>query len=269
MIYGYIIGLTLAILFPVVAVIAVLRRIKVNLWLLTAGIVAYIASQVIYFPLQLGYLFLLDKVPATWADLTPSTILLAFLGALLIAVSEDLVRWLLFKFLKKNAEPKEAGTTIGLGFAAIASVAMGIVMFTEFNYMLQVTTPNLIQNLNLSPAELETLKVQQALYAATPWYEPATRGFIFLITFIIQVLFAIMIWKGVSGHSWKWLVGAFGSHLVFEFIILLLQKFSPGPWMNVLVVLLFGSFLTLILYRLLFKQWIFDSQTVKAAATKD
>lgn len=268
MIYGYILSLTLSIIFPLVVVIVILRRIKVNIWLLTAGIVTYIASQVLYFPLQYLYLSVLDKLPAVSSSSVPAQLLIALVAAFLIALSEDVIRWLVFRYFRKNTDTWQSSVAVGLGFGAIASIAMGIVTFMEFNYVLQVTTPNILDSLTLSPAELETLKAQQAIFAAVPWYEPATRGLVFLITFMIQVMFTIMIWKGVKERSWKWLLSAFGVHVGFEFMILALQKYSPGPWMNVLAVIAFGSILLAALYQLLFKQWIRDHQAALAAAKR-
>lgn len=265
MIYGYILSFTFSTLFPLVVVIGVLRRLKVNLWLLTAGIVTYIASQVIYFIFLFFFSYVSDSLPNTQAFL----FLVMVLSALIIAICEDGSRWLAFRFMKKNTEPWQAAVAMGLGFGAIASIAMGATMVQEFRYVMQITTPGLIESLSLSAAEQEVLRAQQALLVATPWYEPATRGMIFFLSFLIQVLITIMIWKGFSQRSWKWLLSAFGGHTLFEFIILYLRQSSAGPLLNVLVVLVFAVLLTAILYRLLFKQWIREHETAKAAARKD
>jgi uncharacterized membrane protein YhfC len=252
-----------------VIVILVLRKIKVNIWLLTAGIITYIASQVAYFPLQYLYLYFLDKTPLSYSVSIPFQLLVALIAAILIAVCEDVARWLALCFLKKNADSWQAALTMGLGFGAITSISMGIMLTKEFGWLLQSTTPGLLENLTLSAAEQETLRAWQAIFAATPWYEPATRGLVFFLTFLIQVLFTIMIWQGVSKRSWKWLGSAFGAHVLFEFAFLLLQKYSAGAWMNVLVVLVYGAILGAILYQLLFKKWIRDHETAKAAARKN
>lgn len=265
MIYGYILSFTFSTLLPLVVVIGVLRKIKANLWLLTAGIVTYIASQVIYFIFLFFFSYVSDSLPNTQGFL----FLIMVLSALIIAICEDGSRWLAFRFLKKNAESWQAAVTMGLGFGAIASVAMGATMVQEFRYVMQITTPGLIEGLSLSAAEQEVLRAQQALLVATPWYEPATRGMVFFLSFLIQVLFTIMIWKGISQRSWKWLLSAFGVHTLFEFIVLLLRQSGVSPLMNVLVVLVFGALLAAVLYQLLFKQWIRDHETARAAARKD
>jgi len=82
-------------------------------------------------------------------------------------------------------------------------------------------------------------------------------------------MITIMIWRGVSQKSWKWLVSALVTHLLFEFTIILLQKYSPGPWLNVVAVIAFGSILLAILYQLLFKQWVVEhNKAVIASQSK-
>jgi len=93
---GYIVSITLSIIFPIVVVITFLRIVKVNTWLLTAGILTYIASQVLYFPMQYLYLWLLDKTSESLSSAIPFQILIALISALLIMVCEDGARFVVF-----------------------------------------------------------------------------------------------------------------------------------------------------------------------------
>lgn len=193
----YVISFLGMIILPIILWIYFTRKFALPWRLVLAGALTFIASQVLHIPLVTGMGSFLQSVPL-WAN--------AIILGLLAGIFEETARYILFKFILKNARSWKQGILVGLGHGGIEALLVGILAALAFINMI------VYRNIDLSivpsiPAEqLELAKQQVAAYWSAPWYM-ALVGFaerIFTIclhvSLSVMVLYALVYRQAV----WFW-----------------------------------------------------------------
>lgn len=195
---AYVISFLGMILLPIFLWIYFTRKFTLSWKLVLAGGLTFIGSQVLHVPLVLGMGSFLSN-----ASLLVSAVILG----LLAGVFEETARYVLFKFILKNARSWKEGILVGLGHGGTEAVIIGILAALAFVNMV------IFRNIDLStvptiPADqLELAREQVAAYWSAPPYL-ALMGFVERISAMcLHVSLSVMVLYGLAYRRpvWFWL----------------------------------------------------------------
>jgi len=195
---AYIISFVGMILLPILLWIYFTRQFALSWKLVLAGALTFIASQVLHIPLVLGMNSFLQTLP-----LLANAIILG----LLAGVFEETARYILFKFILRNAKSWKAGILVGLGHGGIEAMLLGILAAVGFVTMIGYRSIDLSTVPGIPADQLELARQQVEAYWSTPWYM-ALMGFVERIFAIcLHVSLSVMVLYAIVYHKliWFWL----------------------------------------------------------------
>jgi uncharacterized membrane protein YhfC len=165
--------------------------------LVMAGALTFIAAQVLHVPLVLGMTSFLQTLP-----LLANAIILG----LLAGIFEETARYLLFKFILRNARSWQDGILVGLGHGGIESILLGILAAVSFATMVGYRNIDLSTAPSIPADQLELARGQVEAYWSAPWYM-GLMGFVervfticLHVSLSVLVLYAVVYAKPV----WFW-----------------------------------------------------------------
>lgn len=195
---AYIFSFVGMILLPIFLWIYFTRKFTLSWKLVLAGALTFIAAQVLHIPLVFGMNSFLQTLP-----LLANAIILG----LLAGVFEETARYILFKFILKNARSWKEGILVGLGHGGIEAVLLGVLAVISFVTMIGYRSIDLSTVPSIPADQLELARQQVEAYWSTPWYM-ALMGFVERIFAIclhvglsVMVLYAVVYSKPI----WFWL----------------------------------------------------------------
>lgn len=174
------------------------RKFALSWKLLLAGGLTFIASQVLHLPLVLGMGPLLKSV---------SLLINAIILGLLAGVFEETARYILFRFILKNARSWKEGIFVGLGHGGTEALLLGLLTAVTFVNMIVYRSIDLSTVPTIPPEQLELAKQQVAAYWAMPWYM-AFVGFVERIFAIcLHISLSVMVLYAIAYRRplWFWL----------------------------------------------------------------
>jgi uncharacterized membrane protein YhfC len=195
---AYIISFLGMILLPILLWITFTRKFALSWKLVLAGGLTFVVSQILHIPLVIGLGPFLQSV---------SLLVNAVLLGLLAGLFEESARYILFKFILKNARSWKEGVFVGLGHGGTEALLLGV--FTALTFI----NMTVYRNIDLStvpsiPADqLELAKQQVAAYWSAPWYL-ALMGFVERIFAIcLHVSLSVMVLYALASRNpvWFWL----------------------------------------------------------------
>lgn len=195
---SFIISFLGMILLPIVLWFIFTRKFSLSWKLVLAGALTFIASQVLHVPLvaAMGSFFENSSLVVT-----------AIVLGLLAGIFEETARYILFKFILKNARSWKEGVLVGLGHGGIEALLLGILAAVTFVTMLGYRGIDLSTVPSIPADQLELARQQVDTYWSTPWYM-ALMGFVERIFAIcLHLSFSVMVlYSVVSGKPlWFWL----------------------------------------------------------------
>lgn len=198
------------ILLPLVAGYFVAKKFKQSFKdfrkLFIAGVLTFIASQILHIPFLYGLTALfksgtLPSPPESW-----SLIFNAIMLGLLAGIFEETARYILFKYIMKNSRTWEDGITIGLGHGGIEAILLGILSITTLVQMIAMQDLTALSSLGLPADQLEIAKTQVAAY----WAQSSILPFFGFMERISAIclhtgLSVLVMYSIVSGQrKWFW-----------------------------------------------------------------
>lgn len=195
---AYIISFSGMIIIPILLWIYFTRRFALSWKLVLAGGLTFIASQVLHIPLVIGMGSFLQNVPL---------IINAIILGLLAGIFEETARYILFKYILRNARSWKEGVLVGLGHGGTEALILGILASIGFITMVGYRAIDLSTVPSIPAEQLELARQQVEAYWSTPWYM-ALVGVIERIFAIclhlslsVMVLYAVVYRKPI----WFWL----------------------------------------------------------------
>ena len=188
------------IVLPIVLGIYLVRRFKLSWKLLLAGGLTFIASQVLHIPFLVGLTALfnngiLPAPPAAWATLFNAVLL-----GLLAGIFEETARYVLFKFVLKQARTWNEGVLVGVCLGGVEAILIGVCAAAAFGIMLASKN-----------AGAPTIPGIQPEQVAAYWSAPIYMAFLGLIERVFAVclhvsLSAMVLYSLASKQLiWFWL----------------------------------------------------------------
>jgi uncharacterized membrane protein YhfC len=161
------------IILPIFLAFYFTRGFKLSWKLVLAGAVTFVASQVLHIPVLYGLTALfkngiLPAIPKAWTALFNAVLL-----GLLAGIFEETARWILYKFILKNAKTWSEGVLVGVGHGGIEAVLLGFVAFASIASMIAM------RNADLSAFGIPTDQAELTKQHITAfWSAPVYMGFL-------------------------------------------------------------------------------------------
>lgn len=160
LITAYSVSVFFIILLPIGFVIYLMRRFNLGWKLPVAGALTFILSQVLHIPL----LTLLKPSP-TW-----SVLVTAILLGLLAGIFEETARYILYKFVLKQANTWREGVLVGAGHGGIEAILIGFSIIATIATMIAMKDAADLSAFNIPADQIEAVKQQVATFWTTPPY---------------------------------------------------------------------------------------------------
>lgn len=194
----YVVNFLGMVLLPIAAWFLFRRKFNLSWRLVIAGGLTFIASQIPHVPLTLALNPFLNSISLPIA---------AVILGLLAGIFEETARYILFKFILKNARTWKEGVLIGLGHGGTEALIFGALAAAGFFIMLAYRSIDLSTVPSIQTDQLELAKQQVAAYWSAPSYM-AVLGFVERIfAMCLHVSLSVMVLFAMTNRKplWFWL----------------------------------------------------------------
>lgn len=194
----YIVGFLGMIILPIAAWIVFTRRLKLSWKLVLAGGLTFIASQIPHIPLVTAL--------SSWMAGNSLLVNAVTLG-LLAGIFEETSRYILFKFILKNARTWKEGILVGLGHGGTEALILGVLGGMAFFTMLAYRTMDLSTVPGIAADQVELAKQQVAAYWAVPAYLPLLGFVERIFAMCLHVSLSVMVMLAIVAKKplWFWI----------------------------------------------------------------
>jgi uncharacterized membrane protein YhfC len=179
---AYLLSVSGMIILPIVLAFYLTRKFGLSWKLVLAGALTFIGSQILHIPVLYGLTALfkngiLPAIPQAWTALFNAILL-----GLLAGIFEETARWILYKFILKNAKTWNEGVLVGLGHGGSEAVLLGFVAFASIASMIAMRNADL-SALGIPANQIELTKQQLAAF----WSAPVYMAFLGLIERVFAI----------------------------------------------------------------------------------
>ena len=214
------------------------------------GAIVYVLSQIILQPLENYFINPFLNNLSSSGSLPSIEVLI--LGGLILGLSaglsEELLRYGMFRWWTKDARSYESGLLLGAGQGGAASIILACLVFYNFVNMAWFHNKDL--SLFVPAEQVQFLQTQITAFWSVPWYYTFREaiGQIFMLT--IQISLAIMMLQTFIRKQWFWVTFAIGFHALVEASRVIVLNLSNEYLVNiVLSVFAILSIITLLALR--------------------
>jgi uncharacterized membrane protein YhfC len=209
---------------PVILMLLLIRRPGVSWGLILAGVVAFVGSQVVHLPLNWG-LGLLGggRGVALWP--LP---LMALVAGLSAGICEEVARYLILRFWRREARSWVQGVAFGTGHGGVEALfAAGLVLVTFVNMI--VLRQMGLETLGLAGEMLEQAQAQVEAYWSMAWYLPLLGGLERVFALAIQISLSLLVVRSLTRNNLAWLLAAVGAHALVDGAVVYLGGVGWSP----------------------------------------
>lgn len=206
LIAAYLLNVLGMILLPIVLAFYLTRKFKLSGKLILAGALTFIASQILHIPLVYGLTAFFKSPGAPLIPVAFRTLLNGVLLGLLAGIFEETARWILYKFILKNAKTWQEGVIVGLGHGGVEAFLLGLLALTSVISMIAIRNADLAK-LGIPAAQIEATKQQLAAFWSAPIYT-AFLGFVERVFAIsLHIVLSVMVLYSVAYKKpvWFWM----------------------------------------------------------------
>lgn len=239
-------AILIEILLPFLLVVWLVRRYKSSWKVFGIGMLTFVVSQLVHFPLLNGLSRLHEG--ALFSSMDPETLTLvnaAILG-LLAGMCEEPARLAAFWLLKNKANTWGGALTLGAGHGGIESIIVGLSVLSSYAVMLAVTTggkdiPGLPQ------AQVEAMQNMA-------WHMPLAGAVERIFTIILHLALSVMVWIAYSRRAWLIFALAILWHAVIDALAVILISQGWSIW-SIEGIIAFFAILNLAILMRLYKRY--------------
>jgi uncharacterized membrane protein YhfC len=222
---------------PIALAFLVVRRFKVSWWVILTGVVTYLVSQCVHYPVLnlVSKLFNAGTLPVPSTQWIPlfNAVILGFLAALF----EETARYFGFLVVKKKTKRIESGIALGVGHGGIESIGFAVWPFfplfggalINFLYIVFYSPGAQIAK-GISVDQVQSVATQIAQFWANPWHLGFLPGIERLIAISTQIFLSVLVWKAIKNRSFGWFALAFFYHMLVDGIAVFLTYSGWGAW---------------------------------------
>ncbi len=209
---------------PIALGVFLARRFRLGWGLFFVGMVTFILSQVVHIPLNLVLqrLGVFTAVPAPW-QLPVSAVLLGLSAGL----CEEIARYLVLRFWRRDARSWRAALVFGAGHGGVEAILVGVVTAVAFVQITALANTDL-NTLGLNPEQLAALRAQLTLYQTAPWPAALLGALERLFALCVHLGLTVMVMQAFTrGRLW-WLAAAIAWHALVNGVTVYLLQIMGG-----------------------------------------
>jgi uncharacterized membrane protein YhfC len=225
----YVLAILIEVLLPFALGIWFIRKYGTSWRLFGVGVLTFIASQIVHFPLLYG----ISELAKNFFTNIPTGVL-PFLNAVILGLAagicEETARWVGFKLLKNRAKSFGAALTIGAGHGGVESFLVGLVVLANFVVLLFVSSGKGAM-LGLPPETLAMMGPQIGALASMPWYTPLAGAAERIFTVTMHLSLSVMVWQAFIKRSWGWFIGAVLWHAFIDGVAVIMSSYQMNIWL--------------------------------------
>ena len=248
LIAAYLLSVLGMIILPFVLAFYLIRKFKLSWKLLLAGALTFIASQVLHIPVLYALTALfkngtLPSIPPAWTLLFNAALL-----GLLAGIFEETARWVLYKFILKDAKTWNEGVLAGVGHGGVEAVLLGFVALASIVSMIAM------RNADLSMLGIPADQIELATQQVTDfWSAPVYMAFLGLVERVfaisLHLSLSVMVLYSVAYKRPIWFWVAVFWHAVVDALAVYLMP-NLGALRIEAIVGVFAVISLLILFRM-------------------
>jgi len=242
---SYLLSIILMIGIPIVLGFLVARAFKASWWIMLVGVGTFVIFQLAWTGLQALFTNgTLPMPPTSW----PTVVQLGLLS-LLAVVLENGIRWGGFVLLRKNAEPFGSSLALGVGHGGAESIAyciLGIIipLSPVFLYNAAKELAN-----GATTSAVQQMLGQISQFWAQPFYVGIIPGFQQVVSFSLQILLSILVWKSLVNRNFLWFLLVIVYHTAFYLMSTYLGQLGLPSYVSIGVLFLFFVMNVYLIYR--------------------
>lgn len=233
----YAVSIIVMIGLPIALAFFVTRRFKVSWWVILTGVVTFIVSQVIHYPVLTKIYSLLNDgvLPLPSEKWIP--LVIAVLVGFLAALFEEGARYFGFLVVRKKTKSISSAIGLGIGHGGMESIAIaawpywpifaGVLI--QFLFIVFYNPGTQIAK-GVSSDEVQYVLAQISQVWSSPWHVGILPGLERVIAISTQILLSVLVWKAIRNHSFLWFALAFLYHLLVDGVTVYLQYIGWGTW---------------------------------------
>jgi len=245
----YVLSLIVMIGLPVLLAFLVVRYFKVSWWVVLAGVLTFLASQVLRTPLVAGLNTLFSRgiisMPTTqWVHVVNGVI-----AGLLAGICEESARWLGFKVLKKKADRYGSAFALGVGHGGAESILLAVLGTAATLFTVLFYNPGAQIAKGISTDEVQYMLFQIEQFWVSPWHVGLLPGVERVIALSTQIVLSTLVWKSIVDRSLAWFGLAILYHMIIDAVAVFLQGIGWNSWAIEGVLAIFLLLNIYLLYR--------------------
>lgn len=206
LIAAYLLNVSGMVLLPIILAFYLTRKFHLSWKLVLAGALTFIASQVLHIPVVYGLTAFFKSagaptIPEAWRTLFNGVLL-----GLLAGIFEETARWILYKFILKDARTWREGLLVGIGHGGVEAFLLGLLALTSVISMIAMRNADL-SRLGIPADQIQLAKQQLAAF----WSAPIYMAFLGLVERIsamsLHLALSIMVLYSVAYKRpiWFWI----------------------------------------------------------------
>ena len=223
----YTLSILAMMILPVVLAAALRRRFSVPWFLFCAGILTFIAAQIVHIPLN-KWLVDLGILPQAGAATTIPLWQTALILGLTAGICEELARTGGYAILKRFRTFGD-GVMMGLGHGGIEAMLFGgVLTAATLSGLLSIADTDLTL-LNLSAVQTASLQKQLGEVMSSPWmaFLPLLER---LLAIVMQVVFSMIIWRAFALRSAWYVILAIVYHTLVDATLVYCAELLQNVW---------------------------------------
>ena len=252
----YVLSLIVMIGLPVLLAFLVTRYFKVSWWVVLAGVLTFVASQVLRMPLAAGLNALFANGTLSVPDNQWAPVVNGVFAGLLAGICEESARWVGFKLLKKKAAKYGSAFALGVGHGGAESILLAVLGTAATLFTVLFYNPGAQIAKGVTSNEVQYMLFQIEQFWLSPWHTGLLPGVERVIALSTQIVLATMVWKSVVDRSFLWFGLAVLYHMIIDAVAVFLQGIGWNYWA---IEGILAIFLLLNIY-LLYRFWEEESE---------
>ena len=203
---AYLLNVLGMILLPIGLAFYVTRKFSLSWKLILAGALTFIASQMLHIPVVYGLTALFQNGTLPAIPTAYQAIFNAILLGLLAGIFEETARWILYRFMLRDAKTWEQGVTVGVGHGGVEALILGILALTSVASMIAMRSADL-SAFGVPAAQLELARQQVAEFWSAPLYMAFLGFFERVFAIALHVSLSVMVLYSVVYRKpiWFWI----------------------------------------------------------------
>ena len=216
---------------PIALGVVLARRFRRGWGLWFAGAVTFILSQVVHIPLNLvlSRLGVFSAAPAAWQLPVSAAVL-----GLSAGLCEELARFLVLRYWRKEARSWGAALVFGAGHGGVEAIFVGVLTALAFVQLTALASTDL-NTLGLNPEQLAAVQNQLTLYQTAPWPAALMGAVERLFALCVHLALTVMVMQVFTRRRLWWLAAAIAWHALTNAVtVYVLQTLGGAGSLNAL-----------------------------------